>query len=146
MKLLWKGSLLVRMPPLKVREGNAGRRVFAKGSWLSKFKATRVFPASERAKVEEEYDEGCCIIQSMYDVPSLGEMCWDATRRFHQIGKYLNHLNHPNAELTRPYWVRKKWRIGFTSSQDIEEGDEVVWDWGMKGEVQSGCRLVGGVV
>ena len=141
--------------PLEVRErGIAGRGVFAtgsvaKGSWLCEYKAGLVYPASERKKYEEIYDlngEGSYIVESSYAVPKQGRMCWDATRRYNQIGRYLNHAQKPNAKLTQPYNVRGKWRIGFVAVRDIRAGDEVVWDYGVRGELWSGFRLVKGVV
>ena len=70
-------------------------------------------------------------------------LCWDATRRFEQIGRYMNHAQQGNAKLTSPMYVRGKWRIGFISIRNIEEGDEVVWNYGVRGEMEWGrCRLV----
>jgi SET domain-containing protein len=141
--------------PLEVREGGiAGRGVFCKeyipkGSWLCEYKAGLVYPPSERKKHEEIYDlngEGSYIIESTYAIPNHGRMCWDATRRYNQIGRYMNHAQKPNAELTQPYEVRGKWRIGFVAVRDIHADDEVVWDYGVRGQEWSGCRLVEGVV
>lgn len=104
--------------PLVMKKGGiTGRGVFAtadipKGSWLCEYKVSRMFPPSQREEVVEEYNrkkEGCYIVESMYPVPSLGKMCWDATRCYHQLGRYLNHALHPNAEITKPYWARGKW-------------------------------------
>ena len=109
--------------PLEVREGGiAERGVFAtgrvaKGSWLCKYKGL-VYPASERKKYEEMYNlngEGSYIIESFSTIPNCGRMCWDATRRYHQIGRYINHAQKLNAKVTRPYEVRGKWRIGFVA-------------------------------
>ena len=36
--------------------------------------------------------------------------------------------------------------IGFVAVRDIEVGAEVVWDYQVRGEVWSGCRLVDGRV
>ena len=120
-----------------------------KGSWLCEYKTSRIFHPSEKAAAEEEYnknEEGCYIMDLIYPIPSQGKMCWDATRRYHQLGRYLNHTRSPNAEITKPYWARDKWRIGFVACRDIVEGDEVVWDYRVRGETWSGCRLVKGVV
>ena len=75
-----------------------------------------------------------------------GHLCFDATRRFDQLGRYINHAQRPNAKVTRPFKIRGKWRVGFLAVRDIEKGDEVVWDYGVRGVEWSGCRLVGGVV
>lgn len=58
----------------------------------------------------------------------------------------MNHAQHGNAEVTRPVFVRGKWKIGFMAVSDNDVGDEVVWDYGVRAEVCSGCRLVQGVV
>jgi len=99
--------------------------------------------------MEEEYEknnEGSYIVESSYAVPGIGRMCWDATRYYHQLGRYINHAQKPNAAITPPHWARGKWRIGFVAVREIKEGDEVVWDYGIRGEEWSGCRLVDGVV
>lgn len=59
---------------------------------------------------------------------------------------YMNHAQGPNAVLTKPFFIRKQWRIGFMAVRDIMPGDEVVWDHQVRGEEWSGCRLVKGVV
>ena len=141
--------------PLEVKEGGVcDRGVFAtgtirKGSWLCEYKTAAVYPIDQKAAIEAEYDEngeGSYIIDSTFPIPKEGRICFDATRKFNQIGRYLNHAQSPNAKLTRPYKIRGKWCIGFLSLRDIGVGEEVVWDYGVRGEEWSGCRLVGGVV
>ena len=141
--------------PLEVRVGGvAGRGVFAtgaiaKGTWLCEYKAALTYPPSEKPNHLEEYDlnnEGSYVVETSYAIPGVGKLCWDATRRYHQIGRYLNHAQRPNTELTAPVFARGKWRIGYMAVRDIEVGDEVVWDYQVRGEVWSGCRLVGGTV
>ena len=91
-------------------------------------------------------EEGCYIITSKHPVGYLTKLCWNATRHFHQIGRSINHAQNPNALLTQPLHVRGKWRVGFLAARDINVGDEVVWDYRVRGEVWSKCRLVDGVV
>jgi len=128
--------------PLEIRHGGIARRgVFAtasiaKSSWLGEYKATRIFPLSQKAEVEEEFDkngEKCYMVDSAYPVLSSGKMYWEATRQYHQFGRYMNHAKHPNAEITKPYWAREKWRIGFVACKDSAVVDEVVWDRGRSG-------------
>ena len=104
--------------PLEVREGGAaGRGVFAtgaitKGQWLCEYKAGITYPPSEKAKHVQQYDEtgeGSYIVETSYNIPSIGKLCWDATRRYHQTGRYMNHAQHPNAVLTVPTFARGKW-------------------------------------
>ena len=108
-----------------------------------------VFPQAEKKQVEKQYDdnnEGCYIVESMYPVSGKLILCFDATRRFHQLGRYMNHARNPNAAITPPRKVRGKWRVGFLAIRDINPGDEVVWDYKIGGQHWSGCRLVGGSV
>ena len=139
---------------LEVRTSGAARRgVFAteeikSGSWLCEYKGI-VYPLTERAKHTNEYDlngEESYIISSQYSVPGKGRLCWDATRILHQLGRYMNHTTNPNASLTAPVHVRGKWRIGFVAMRDISRGDEVMWDYGVRGEEQGWekSQLVGG--
>ena len=141
--------------PLAVREGGcAGRGVFAtsfirKGQWLCEYKGL-VYPCSQLEKHIKEYNtngEGSYIVTSEHPVGEGTRLCWDATRYMHQYGRYLNHARQPNASLTPPTYVRGKWRIGFLAAADIDEGCEVVWDYGVGKEVEWGrCRMMDGVV
>ena len=141
--------------PLLVRQrGVAARGVFAtaailKNDWLCEYKGL-VYPQKEMNGKVEEYDknkEGCYIVTSEHPVGGESRMCWDATRHFNQIGRYINHALQPNAILTSPYFVRGRWRIGFTALREISVGDEVVWDYGVRSEEEWGfSRLVNGVV
>ena len=134
--------------------GSCGRGVFATGNiakseWLCEYKGI-TYPRREMEKYVHEYDkndEGCYIVTSSYPVGAKTRLCWDATRYCHQYGRYLNHAQKPNATLTSPVYVRDKWRIGFVAASDINVGDEVVWDYGIRGgENWTGSRLVEGVV
>ena len=121
----------------------------SKGQWLCEYKTHRIYDWKERTLYEEEYktnDEGCYIVDSKYNLPGVGHLCFDATRCYQQIGRYLNHAKSPNATLTQPIHVCGKWRIGFLAIRDINIGDEVVWDYGVEGDIWSSCRLEGGVV
>ena len=133
-----------------MREGGVAGRVFfstaaiEKGAWLCKYKAAALYSPLLRRQHEEEYDlngEGSYIVETTYPIQGVGKLCWDATRRYHQIGRYLNHAQHPNAELTALVYATGKWRIGFTVVRDISVGDEVVWDYQVR---ESFCRLVEG--
>ena len=134
-------------------EGIAGRGVFATGpiarnQWLCEYKGI-VYPPSDMKKYIDEYNEnneGSYIITSSHPVGGDRKLCWDATRHYHQLGRYLNHARNANAVLTLPLYVRGKWRIGFLAKTDIRTGDEVVWDYGIQGEDWLRCTLVDGVV
>ena len=129
-----------------------GRGVFAtadipRGSWLCEYKG-EVYPIGDMEGRLREYDvnhEGCYVISTFHPVGGKRKLCFDATRRFNQLGRYVNHALHPNVTLCSPVHVRGKWRIGFLSIKDIH--DEIVWDYGIRREKEWGrCRLVDGVV
>lgn len=58
----------------------------------------------------------------------------------------MNHALHPYTILTSPLYVRGKWLVGFLAATNIKAGDEVVWDYGVRGEEWAGSGLVDGVV
>ena len=134
--------------PLEVRRGGiSGRGVFAtgyisKGDWLCEYKAS-VYPRGEMQRHIEEYNNN--IVTSYHPVGGKTRLCWDATRYFHQYGRYLNHAFHPNAILTSPLFVRGKWWIGYLAAKNINPGDEVVFDYSIRGEWGK-SKLVDGVV
>lgn len=95
---------------LEVREGGvAGRGVFAlgsitKGQWLCEYKGL-VYPHGERDEHRKEYiknNEGIYIISSVHPLGGGTRLCWDATRCFDQIGRYMNHAQQANAKLISP--------------------------------------------
>ena len=93
-----QGLTTGRDAPLVVRDGGIGGRVFfatdviEKGSWLCEYKTTSVFPQEEKPAVEAEYDangKGSYITDSSYPIPNEGHLCFDATRKFEQLGRYM---------------------------------------------------------
>ena len=54
---------------------------------------------------------------------------FDATRRYIQFGRYINHSTAPNIRPHPPIFIRGKYHLGFTSTVDIPSGDELVWDY-----------------
>ena len=144
-----------RDAPLEVREeGIAGRGVFAtsdiqKGEWLCEYKTSKIYNRCDKEAIEKEYrlnGEGSYVVESAYAVPGAGYLCFDATRRYEQLGRYMNHARNPNAVITSPMMVRKKWRIGFCAARNIKAGEEVAWNYEVQGQEWSGCRLVDGVI
>lgn len=154
-EIITEGLSTGKDAPLEVRnDGISSRGVFAtghihKGEWLCEYRGL-VYPLSELEKYIQEYDlngEGSYIVTSKYPVKGSTRLCWDATRRMNQYGRFLNHAKHPNASLTPPKHVRGKWRIGFIAVRDIEPGHEVVWDYGVGKEVEwCNSVLINGVV
>lgn len=119
----------------------AGRGVFATSpipthEWLCEYKGL-VYPQKDLCRYLKEYEtsgEGSYVITSAHAVRDMGRLCWDATRHYHQVGRYINHSKSPNARTTTPAYVREKWRIGFISVREIKVGEEILWDYGVQGE------------
>ena len=58
-----------------------------------------------RDEAEEEFrrnQEGCYIVNAAYSLPGLGRLYFNATRKFHQLCRYLNHALNPNVVLMPP--------------------------------------------
>ena len=112
-----------------------GLGVFAttipKHEYVCEYKTKVVYPISEKKRWLAEYDanqEGGYIVVARVE----GQvMCFDATRKLHQFGRYINHLPRGyNLRLHSPLFVRGKMRIGFYSLRDIAPGKELNWDYG----------------
>ena len=56
---------------------------------------------------------------------------YDATRRYNQYGLYMNHSRNPNARIYSPITIRGKSRLGIYSIQDVQEDEELEWDYGI---------------
>ena len=112
-----------------------GRGVFAiqnicATDFVCEYETYLVYP---RHKIEDwikEYDtndEGSYIVEAQVQ----GKwMCFDATRRFGGIGRYLNHgKSQANCKLHPPLFVREKWRLAVMAKRDIMKGEELLWDY-----------------
>ena len=83
-----------RDAPLEVRQGGVAGRGWGalatasicKGVWLCEYKITKVLVKEGR----ENVDDGCNIVDLAYPVPGAGLLSFDSTRKYHQIGRYLN--------------------------------------------------------
>jgi len=91
-----------------------------------------VYPRRERQAHEKEYianDEGCYILD--VQTPE-GCFCLDATRCLLSPGRLMNHAQRAKASLApfKPLLVEGKWRVGFTATRDLCQGEELTWDYG----------------
>ena len=90
-------------------------------------------PMSEREARETEYsenEEGCFVIEAKI---STGEvMCFDATRTINSFGRLINHglPCEVNIKPHIPVKVGGKWKIGFYALRDIQNGEELLYDYG----------------
>lgn len=128
---------------LEVREtpDGKGRGVFTlseymKGDYLCEYETTMVYPRTEMAAHIEDYsanDEGSYIIEAKVNDKWL---CFDATRRFGGVGRYINHANNKvaTATLFRPLMVRGKPRIAIMAARDLARGEELMYDYGIQPE------------
>ena len=63
----------------------------------------------------------------------MGRLCFDATRRFSDLGRLINHSPKGfNAKPGRPIHLRGKWRVGLVAVRDITIGDEITDDYGVR--------------
>ena len=118
--------------------GRRGRGVFAKtdiekGTYLCEYRTTRVYHPNKKDKYVKEYElngEGCYLLETCYK-PKL---VFDATRCFDQIGRYINHSSSGgNCCYWRPLYVRGKYRVGFVATRHIRAGEELYYDYGVRG-------------
>ena len=127
-------------PSLEVKDAGQrkGRGVFAtrkleKGEYLCEYQTTKVYHPKKREKYEREYEannEASYLLETQYG----RKLVFDATRSYDQFGRYINHSStHHNCRYWRPLLVRGKWRVGFIATRDIDEGEELCYDYGVRG-------------
>lgn len=127
--------------PLEVKDTGLakGRGLFAtarinKGQYVCEYHTSEIYPASQRKKLVERYaasGEGDYICEVRTGRGDSKWMCFDATRCYHQYGRYANHASKGcNIKPSAPVFVRKNFRIGFLAIRDIKAGEELVWDYG----------------
>ena len=151
---------LKKGPALEVVDlGPKGRGVvtsvaISRGDYICEYKTYRVYPAGspEALALGEEYErngEGSYILETAYVVPKFGRrLCFDATRHYNDIGRLINHSPATSKECNirpfRPYYVRNKWRVGFVAKRDIAPGEELAFDYQVRGEPWMGKAGGGG--
>ena len=101
-----------------------------KGSYLCEHKTlTAPYKRNQKLAYETEYsgnEEGCYILEGQY----MGTWyCFDATRCFHQYGRYLNHSSTPNCKPMPPLLVNGVLRVGFVATSDIKTGEKVTYNY-----------------
>ena len=124
--------------PVSIRNaGIKGRGVFANSfiprhTYVCEYKTTNIYSRTEYEKREKEMainEETCAIIEHRVGKSTF---YFDATRRYNQLGKYMNHgRKDVNVRVHRPLAIRGKLRLGMYTITDINEGDELLWDYGI---------------
>ena len=130
-----RGSLELQLVSAQVGRGVFVREPISKGDFVCEYKTTEVYTSREDARAKEaEYDinqEGSFILE--VKIPNGKVVYLDATRRFEQFGRYINHSAcYPNVKLARPMFLKGKWRVGFVAQRNIEAGEELRYDYGIR--------------
>ena len=133
--------------------GVLAKEAIAKRSYVCEYKTSTVYPVKEKAthdNLHEMNSAGSYVVETFYPIPKVGRLCFDATERFHHPGRYINHVARGgNVRLSRPFFIREKWRIGFLAIRDINAGEELAYDYLDRDREQKWLqegRLVGGRV
>lgn len=116
---------------MKGRAVVAGEQIFTH-EYICEYKCT-TYNIREKVLWEEDYlanEEGSYIIEAKI---STGEvMCFDATRTINSFGRLINHglPCEVNTKPHRPLRINGEWRVGFYALRDINEGEELLYDYG----------------
>ena len=109
-----------------------------KGAYVCEYRTYRVYPVGSELCVQlaAEYRsnfEGYYVIETAYRIPNVGRLCFDATRRYRDVGRLINHSSTtPNLKLSRPLHVRGKWRLALLALTDIKPDEELNCNYGVR--------------
>ena len=150
-----------KKPSLQVKDmgSSKGRGVVTaspieKGQFICEYKTSRVYVAEseearEMADIYELNQEGSYVFTTASVVPGVNKkLCFDATRRYHHPGRFINHASKGcNVKPCGPVHIRSKWRMGFVALRSIPPGEELCYDYGVRGETwMARSKLVGSKV
>ena len=99
-----------------------------RGSCVCEYESGNVYPVKRTVphmrrnteSVKMHYIES---VDSTWLAVSYATRCHDA------VGRLLNHA--PATVLAfRPLLADRKWRVGLLATKDIDEGEEICWDYG----------------
>ena len=57
---------------------------------------------------------------------------FDPTKCPNPKSAYMNHSTHPNLQTMKPVIARGRVRVGFVAKTDVKEGEELMWDYGIR--------------
>lgn len=123
--------------------GIAVQEKVAAGEYICEYKYNTSYPLKEKSCHDAEYDtndEGCYTMEVQLP-DNKGWLCLDATRNIDSWGRYINHSSRPNLKKNPPLMVNKKWRVAFLALRDIEEGEELLYDYGKQANPPNWMRL-----
>ena len=109
-----------------------------KGQYVCEYRTHAVYPvgADLHKELQEEYrrnGEGSFVVETAYSVQDIGRLCFDATRRYRDVGRLINHDPKTyNLTLSTPQFLRGKWRLALVAVRDIKVGQELTFDYGTR--------------
>ena len=116
--------------------GVVARETIVKGVYVCEYNTSSVYPAQDREpdQIHSRNARGLYVMESAFEIePGSGQLCFDATDRFHHPGRYTNHVTKgANLKPMKPVYVRGKWRVGFLALREIQVGEELCYDYGMR--------------
>lgn len=69
-------------------------------------------------------------------------VCFDATRNFYSFGRLLNQGSRTaNIKMHTSLLIWGKWRVGFYALRDIEEGEELLYEYGRQPNMPDFMRI-----
>ena len=109
-------------PAKQPRDGGSSQEIPYKRDSTSASIARTWSILSLHRELETEYErngEGSYVLETAHPVKDIGRLCFDATRRYRDVRRLINHSPRPNLKLGRPHYLREKWRIGLLALYDI---------------------------
>ena len=83
--------------------------------YICEYKTTNVYKTAEFIPKQREYEKNHETSATISFKVGQKNYFYDATRRFNQMGRYMNHSRRPNIRRYPPMFVRGKSRIGMYS-------------------------------
>ena len=99
--------------------------------YICEYKTTNVYETAGFIPKQREYEKNDETSATISFKVGRTKYFYDATRRYNQMGRYMNHSRRPNIRPYPPLFVRGKSRIGMYSINDIKKNEELLWDYGI---------------
>ena len=124
--------------PVEIRDtGNVkGRRVFAlqrieRHTYICEHKTTNAYKEDKFHLKQKQYEENEETSATITFPVGRKKFYYDNTRRFNQIGWYLNHSKKANVKPHCAVFLRGKSRIGMYTIKDVLTDEELEWEYGI---------------
>ena len=108
-----------------------------KGQYVYEYYTHAIYPVGSEIHKELQEEcrrngEGSFIVETAYFIQDIGHLCFDATRKYRDIGWLINHNSKTyNLKFSTPQFLRGKWRLALIAVQD-KVGQELMFDCGMR--------------